>query len=42
MYSAGSNVLVGVIIIVLGTATAALVFTKRRHRAKMRKIEEMR
>lgn len=42
VHSAGSNVLVGVIIIVLGTAMAALVFTKRRHRAKMRKIEEIR
>lgn len=42
VYSAGTNVFVGVIIIVLGTATAALVFTKRRQRAKMRKIEEMR
>jgi len=42
VYSAGTNVFVGVIIIVLGTATAALVFTKRRHRIKMRKIEEIR
>jgi len=42
VYSAGTNVFVGVVIIVLGTATAALVFTKRRHRAKMRKIEEIR
>ena len=42
VYSAGTNVFVGVIIIILATATAALVFTKRRHRVKMRKIEEIR
>jgi len=42
VYSAGTNVFVGVVILVLGTATAALVYTKRRQRGKMRKIEEMR
>ena len=42
VYSAGTNVFVGVVIIILATATAALVFTKRRHRVRMRKIEEIR
>ena len=40
--SAGSNVMVGALIIILATALAALAFTKRRSRAKMRKIEETR
>ena len=42
VYSASTNVFVGVIIIILGTALAALVYTKRRSRDKMRKIEEIR
>ena len=40
--SAGSNVMVGALVIILATALAALAFTKRRSRAKMRKIEEIR
>jgi len=40
--SASSNVMVGALIIILATALAALAFTKRRSRAKMRKIEETR
>ena len=40
--SAGSNVMVGALVIILATALAALAFTKRRSRAKMRKIVEIR
>ena len=40
--SAGTNVIVGALLIIFGTALAALVFTKRRSRSKMRKIEEIR
>ena len=42
VYTAGTNVLVGALIIILATALAALVFTKRRNRNKIRKIEEIR
>jgi len=40
--SAGTNVMVGALLIIFGTVLAALVFTKRRSKAKMRKIEEFR
>ena len=42
VYSAGSNVFVGALVIILATALGALAFTARRSRAKMRKIEEIR
>lgn len=40
--TASTNVFVGGLVIVLATALAALVFTNRRSRAKMRKIQEIR
>ena len=40
--SAGTNVMVGALLIIFGTVLAALAFTKRRSKAKMRKIEEFR
>ena len=39
--TASTNVFVGGLVIVLATALAALVFTNRRSRAKMRKIQEI-
>ena len=42
MQTASTNVFVGGLVIVLATALAALVFTNRRSRAKMRKIQEIR
>ena len=40
--SASSTVILGVMIIVVGTIAAAAVFTRKRTRAKMRQIEEIR
>ena len=40
--SASSTVILGVIIIVVGTIAAAAVFTSKRTRAKMRQIEQIR
>ena len=40
--SASSTVILGVMIIVVGTIAAAAVFTSKRTRAKMRQIEQIR
>ena len=40
--SGSSTVILGVMIIVVGTIAAAAVFTSKRTRAKMRQIEQIR
>ena len=40
--SAGSSVAVGAIVIISATAIAALAFTRRRSRARLRKLQEIR
>ena len=40
--TAGSSVTFGVIVIIVGTAIGAVVFTRKRSRARMRHIEQIR